>query len=112
MTGLTSGLSATSYQTVTPVGNYVSNIEGGYVRIGNIVVVNIRCTVANVTPASWTVILSGLPYTLIQYGQGVSGAPLSNTKGADMAITGAGTIASATALTTGTLLISGVYIAK
>ena len=112
MTGLTSGLLATAFQSVTPVGNYLSDITGGYVRIGNLVVVNIRCTIANATPESWTVVLSGLPYTLIQYGQGSSGAPLSNNKGADMAITGAGTIASATALTTGTLLISGVYLAK
>lgn len=112
LTQLTSGLLATSYNTVSAVGNYISDIEGGYVKIGNLVVVNIRCTVANATPGSWTVVLSGLPYTLIQYGQGSSGAPLSNNKGADMAITGAGTIASATALATGTLLISGVYIAK
>ena len=112
LTGLTSGLLATSYQTVSPIGNYISDIEGGYVKIGNLIVINIRCTVDNATPATWTTLLSGLPYPIVQYRQGSSGSPLSNNKGADMAITGAGIIASATAIATGTLLISGVYMSK
>ena len=112
MTQLTSGLSETTYNTITALGGYISGINGGYIKIGNLVIVNIRCTVDTETPNSWTNIFSGLPYSIIQYGQGGSGASLINNKFVDMAVTGTGLIVAATTIPIGTLVISGVYMTK
>lgn len=106
-------ISPTSFNTVSAIGNYITGIEGGYARIGNLVVINIRCTVNTAIPSTWTTLISGFPYPVVKYGTGSSGLALTNNQKADMALTGAGQIASATAIASGTtLLISGVYITK
>ena len=108
-----SKISPTSFSTVSAIGSYISNIEGGYARIGNLVVINIRCTVNTAIPSTWTTLISGFPYPVVKYETGSSGLALTNNQKADMALTGAGQIASSTAIAAGTtLLIDGVYITK
>ena len=108
-----SKISPTSFSTVSAIGSYISNIEGGYARIGNLVVINIRCTVNTAIPSTWTTLISGFPYPVVKYKAGSSGLALTNNQKADMALTGAGQIASSTAIAAGTtLLIDGVYITK
>ena len=108
-----SAISPTSFNTVSAIGNYITGIEGGYAKIGNLVVVNIRCTVNTAIPASWTNIMQGLPYPVVKYGTGSSGVSLANNQRADIALTGVGQIASSTAIASGTtLIISSVYITK
>lgn len=108
-----SAISPTSFNTVSVIGNYITGIEGGYAKIGNLVVVNIRCTVNTAIPASWTNIMQGLPYPVVKYGTGSSGVSLANNQRADIALTGVGQIASSTAIASGTtLIISSVYITK
>lgn len=108
-----SKISPTSFSTVSAVGNYITGIEGGYARIGNLVVVNIRCTVNTAIPSSWTNLMQGLPYPVVKYGTGSSAVALTNNKLADIVITGVGQISSSTAIASGTtLIISGTYITK
>ena len=108
-----SKISPTSFSTVSAVGNYITGIEGGYARIGNLVVVNIRCTVNTAIPSSWTNLMQGLPYPVLKNGTGSSAVVLANNKLADIVITGVGQISSSTAIASGTtLIISGTYITK
>lgn len=108
-----SKISPTSFSTVSAIGSYISNIEGGYAKIGNLVVVNIRCTVNTAVPSSWTNLMQGLPYPVLKNGTGSSAVALANNKLADIVITGVGQISSSTAIASGTtLIISGTYITK
>ena len=108
-----SKISPTSFSTVSAVGNYITGIDGGYARIGNLVVVNIRCTVNTAIPSSWTNLMQGLPYPVLKNGTGSSAVVLANNKLADIVITGVGQISSSTAIASGTtLIISGTYITK
>ena len=115
MTGLTSGLSATAYTPVQTVANHVKNIEGGYIRIGNLVIANIRCTVNAEIPTGGAFI-DGLPYPIIQYGQSYGGASVSNNKGYGMTVMGTGSIgygegSGAIPINT-TLIMSVAYFTK
>ena len=94
-------------------GNYISDIEGGYIRIGNLVLVDIRCTVQNAIPSDWTIVMAGLPYPIVQYAGGSTGATLVNNQGGAMAVTGVGSIGSYSSVPVGTtLVITGAYMAK
>ncbi len=114
LTDLTSGLLATTFIAVQTANNYVSNIEGGYIRIGNLVIVNIRCTVNIAIPTS-SPFISGLPYPIIQYGQGYGGASVTNNRGYNMTLIGTGSIAHSEAdpiPVNTTLIMSTAYFAK
>ena len=111
--GLATALSSTSFSTVSAADNKVSNIEGGYIRIGNLVVVNIRCVTNANLPASWTIIMSGLPKPIVRNNESSGAVSCANNKFADIVVNGVGSIACSSAVSTGeNLIISGTYFTK
>ena len=110
----TNALFSTAFNTVTSVSTYVKNIEGGYIQIGNLVVVNVRCTV-NVAIPSSTAFIDGLPKPLIQYNAGYGGASASNNKHYSISVIGTGSLAyggNDPIPVNDTLIINAVYLAK
>lgn len=96
----------------TKHSNITSVRSGGYFRIGNIVIVNIVCTVGTELPL-YQVLFTGLPTPVtsssLSAGDGV--AVLSTNKNCVLSLTKAGQIINyESAIETGGLEISGVYI--
>lgn len=99
--------------TVPAKHSYITSIKsGGYFRIGNIVIVNIVCTVGTALPL-YQVLFTDLPTPVasssLAAGDGV--AVLSTNKDCVLSLTKAGQIINyESAIESGGLEISGVYI--
>jgi len=112
---LSDGLLASAYQTVSPINNYVKNIEGGFVKIGKLVIVNLRCVVNSEIPIN-TAFISGFPKPIIQYNADYGATALTtNNLAKSIAVSGNGDIRNASdgvlAVNT-TMILSTVYMAK
>lgn len=107
-----SELFKTSYTTPTKHSNITSVKSGGYFRIGNIVIINIVCTVGTAIPLYHNV-FTGLPTPVASSSIGSDDgvAVLSTNKGFILSLTKAGKIVNyESAIESGGLEISGVYI--
>lgn len=99
--------------TVPAKHSYITSIKsGGYFRIGNIVIVNIVCTVGTALPL-YQVLFTDLPTPVasssLAAGDGV--AVLSTNKDCVLSLTKAGQIINyESAIETGGLEISGMYV--
>lgn len=103
-----------AFQTVSPTpSNYISINGGGYARIGNICIVQIR--------AKWLrscmegeAIIQGLPKPLLNYDVYTAGASVVNNLHKNMSVMGNGTIAwvDGDSPSSGGLVLSAVYICK
>ena len=108
-------LKSNAFVSVSAAGAspYVSSIEGGFIRIGNMVVVNIRCTTIREISATWTWLMSGFPYPIVQNGQTLGGVFVSNNKNLECVITGVGNLYINTAIASGTdLIFTCTYFTK
>lgn len=113
-----SALNSTIYNAVSPVyvGGSISitDITGGYIRIGNLVIVNIRCTAGTDIPVN-TAMCSGLPRPLLS--QSATATCVTNNLNYFISLLGTGDDArisngSTDTIESGTILImSCVYMA-
>ena len=116
--GLATSLTTTSYSTVTAQENRVINIEGGYIKIGNLVVVNLRCVANIAIPSAWNVLMNGFPKPIIRYNESGSAIALacypgSDSSNAGFVINGVGSLLNTNPVGQGdSLVISGAYFTK
>ena len=111
---LTAALSPSAIQAVTPtIDNYVQIDGGGYVRIGNLVIVQIRATWLQ-SCSEGLAIIRGLPKPLLNYDVYTAGASVVNNFHKNMSVMGNGTIAwvDGVSPSSGGLVLSAVYICK
>ena len=108
-----SALNSTTLTAPTILDDYVQNIDGGYVRIANLVVVNIRCTIKTAFPSTWAGILSGFPKPIVRNSTNDGAVAISNNQNLKLSIDGNGKLWSNSAANLGDmLLITGTYFAK
>lgn len=116
--GLATSLTTTSYDTVSVTENRVSNVEGGYIKIGNLVVVNLRCVANIAIPSAWNVLMTGFPKPILRYNESGSAIALacypgSDSSNAGFVINGVGALLNTNPVGQGdTLVISGTYFTK
>jgi hypothetical protein len=104
-------INPSQFSSISAVDNLVTNIMGGYTKVGKIVILNARCTVTTGFPATWTKFASGLPRPLLDSATIV--VAVANNQKADIVIMSDGTIASGSAIANNTVLIlSAVYISQ
>ena len=108
-----SALNSSAYNAVSSASSYVKDIEGGYIQIGKLVIVNIRCTV-NTEITSSTAFITGLPKSIVQYNQGYGAASVSNNIQKTINVLGNGSIGVGNdTIPVGTVMIlSATYMAK
>ena len=108
-----SALNSTSLTEPTVLDDYVENVVGGYVRIANLVVVNIRCTIKTAFPATWAGIMSGFPKPIVRNNTNDGAIAVSNNQNLKLSIDGNGKLWSNSAGTLGDMvLITCTYMAK
>lgn len=108
-----STINSTAYNAVSSASSYVKDIEGGYIQIGKLVIVNIRCTV-NTEITSSTTFITGLPKSIVQYNQGYGAASVSNNIQKTINVLGNGSIGVGNdTIAVGTVMVlSASYMAK
>ena len=90
----------TGYTAPSNLSPGVTVTEGGYVRIGNMIVVNCRFSISADTGTVATFPAPGLSYSHIS---------VTNNKKVDLGINQSGVMSSAETITTGTLVVTAVY---
>ncbi len=109
--GVYATMNPSQFSSISAVSGMVSNITGGYAKIGKFVILNVRCTVTTGFSASWTIFASGLPQPLLDSATSV--VAVMNNQDADIVITNDGRIASNSAITSNAaLVLSAVYVSK
>lgn len=110
---ITSNLQPTTYTTVeVESGTPITILGGGYVRIGTLICINLKISITG-TISQATRLINGLPKPLLEYDTGFGAVSLTNNLGKIFNIMGTGYIAyaDATPLSSGTVILSGMYIA-
>lgn len=111
MTQLTSGLSDTAYKPATVVQTRVKDVTGGYIQIGKMVVVNIRCTANETIPYS-TPFLGALPRPIVAFDSANTSVCMTNNLNELISLLGNGNISTGGNVTIPTdqvLILSCVY---
>ena len=93
LTQLTFGLSDTTYKPAIVVQSRVKDVTGGYIQIGKMVVVNIRCT-ANETISYSTPFLGALPQPIVAFSTANTSVCLTNNLNELISLLGNGNIST------------------
>ena len=100
---LTDKFTPSAYTAPTNIHSNATLTHGGYVRVGNMVVINARFNITSQITGVDTI--AKFPSYNMASGQ----VPLTNNKGIDLGINQLGEMKSPFTVTTGTLVISGTY---
>lgn len=88
----------------------VSYVDGGYCKIGKLVVVNIRLSITGSNVQVGTAVVANLPAPNITTNNNC--VAITNNKKLDMSMTSTGSITCVEVVTTGTLICSFTYVCK
>lgn len=111
---LTANILPSSYNAVeVETGAPISILSGGYARIGNLVCVNLKISVTD-TISQADPLVKGLPKPILEYNTGYGAVSLTNNIGRVFNVIGVGSIAygDSTSISSGTVILSGMYIAQ
>ena len=100
-------LSPSAYTAPTNLGSGVTVTAGGYVQIGKIVVVNCRFNVSSSTTGIFYIATFPTPLNT-EY----SCVTFNNNKKLDIGVTPTGIVQTSENISSGTLIITGVYVAR
>ena len=111
---LTANILPSAYNAVEAETNApISILSGGYARIGNLVCVNLKISVTGAI-SQGDPLVKGLPKPVLEYNTGYGAVSLTNNIGRVFNVVGVGSIAygDSTSISSGTVILSGMYIAQ
>lgn len=111
---LTANIQPTSYNAVeVETGAPITILGGGYVRIGTLICINLKISITGAISQADTLI-KGLPKPILEYNTGFGAVSLTNNLGRVFNVIGVGSLAygDATSISSGTVILSGMYIAQ
>ena len=111
---LAANILPSSYNAVeVESGAPISILSGGYARIGNLVCVNLKISVTGAISQA-DPLVKGLPKPILEYNTGYGAVSLTNNIGRVFNVIGVGSIAygDSTSISSGTVILSGMYIAQ